>query len=438
MAKPFVAIVGRPNVGKSTFFNRIAGRRISIVEDTPGVTRDRIYADAEWLGREFTLIDTGGIDPDATDVILKQMRLQAELAIDIADVILFFVDAKQGVLTADHEIADMLRRSKKPVITVVNKADNKTDEESIYDFYSLGTDQLFAISSAQGLGLGDLLDAVIADFEQTQEEDKKETVNIAIVGRPNAGKSSLVNAIIGEARTIVSDIAGTTRDAIDVPFSRDGTDYVLIDTAGIRKKARIEDKSIERYSVIRAFAAVRRADAVVVMIDALEGIAEQDVKIAGFVHDEGKPCVIAVNKWDAVDKDTHTINKYNKEIETALNFMSYAQKVYISAMTGQRLDRLFDMLLKSRDNSQRRIPTGLLNECIGEAVTMVEPPSDKGRRLKIYYATQVATVPPYIVIFVNDSRLIHFSYMRYLENYLRKTFDFSGTPIRLAARNKND
>ncbi len=438
MAKPFVAIVGRPNVGKSTFFNRIAGRRISIVEDTPGVTRDRIYADAEWLGREFTLIDTGGIDPDAQDVILKQMRLQAELAVDIADVILFFVDAKQGVLPADHEIADMLRRANKPVITVVNKADNRQDEQNIYDFYALGTDQLFAISSAQGLGLGDLLDAVIADFEEQQEEENPETVHIAIVGRPNAGKSSLVNAIIGESRTIVSDIAGTTRDAIDVPFKREGTDFVLIDTAGIRKKARIEDKSIERYSVIRAFAAVRRADAVVVMIDAIEGISEQDVKIAGFVHDEGKPCVIAVNKWDAVDKDTHTINKYNNDIETALSFMSYAEKVYISALTGQRLNRLFDALLKAKENSLRRIPTGLLNECIGEAVTMVEPPSDKGRRLKIYYATQVATVPPYIVIFVNDSRLIHFSYMRYLENFLRKTFDFSGTPLRLGARNKND
>ncbi len=438
MAKPFVAVVGRPNVGKSTFFNRIAGRRISIVEDTPGVTRDRIYADAEWLGREFTLIDTGGIDPDAEDVILKQMRLQAELAVDIADVILFFVDAKQGVLPADHEIADMLRRANKPVITVVNKADNKQDEQNIFDFYSLGTDQLFAISSAQGLGLGDLLDAVIADFGETEQEDETQTVHIAIVGRPNAGKSSLVNAIIGESRTIVSDFAGTTRDAIDVPFKREDVNYVLIDTAGIRKKARIEDKSIERYSVIRAFAAVRRADAVVIMIDATEGIAEQDVKIAGFVHDEGKPCVIAVNKWDAVDKDTHTINKYNKEIETALNFMSYAEKVYISALTGQRLNRLFEALLKAKENSLRRITTGLLNECISEAVSMVEPPSDKGRRLKIYYATQVATVPPYFVIFVNDSRLIHFSYMRYLENFIRKTFDFTGTPVKLAARNKNE
>jgi len=438
MAKPFVAIVGRPNVGKSTFFNRIAGRRISIVEDTPGVTRDRIYADAEWLGREFTMIDTGGIDPDAGDGILKQMRLQAELAVDIADVILFFVDAKQGVLPADFEIADMLRRSGKPVITVVNKADTQRDEQSIYDFYALGTDNLFSISSAQGLGLGDLLDAVIADFEPQEQEQEQDTVKIAIVGRPNAGKSSLVNAIIGEQRTIVSEIAGTTRDAIDVPFARDGQDYVLIDTAGIRKKARIENKSIERYSVIRAFAAVRRADAVIVMIDATQGIAEQDVKIAGFVHDEGKSCVIAVNKWDAVEKDTHTINKFDKDIASALAFMSYAQTVYISALKGQRLGRMFDMLLAARDNGRRRITTGLLNECISEALAMVEPPSDKGRRLKIYYVTQVGISPPHFVVFVNDARLMHFSYLRYLENYLRKTFDFMGTPLKLSVRNKSD
>ena len=438
MAKPFVAIVGRPNVGKSTFFNRIAGRRISIVEDTPGVTRDRIYADAEWLGREFTMIDTGGIDPEAGDVILKQMRLQAELAVDIADVILFFVDAKEGVLPADFEIADMLRRTGKPVITVVNKADTQRDEQSMYEFYALGTDNLFAISSAQGLGLGDLLDAIIADFEQTDADEASNAVKIAIVGRPNAGKSSLVNAMIGESRTIVSEIAGTTRDAIDVPFTHEGTEFILIDTAGIRKKARIEDKSIERYSVIRAFAAVRRADAVIVMIDAIEGIAEQDVKIAGFVHDEGKPCVIAVNKWDAVEKDTHTMNKFNKDIASALAFMSYAQTVYISALTGQRLTKLLTMLLAARENGLRRVTTGLLNECISEAITMVEPPSDKGRRLKIYDATQVGITPPHFVIFVNDARLVHFSYMRYLENYLRKTFDFTGTPLKLSARNKSD
>ena len=438
MAKPFVAIVGRPNVGKSTFFNKIAGRRISIVEDTPGVTRDRIYADAEWLGREFTLIDTGGIDPKSTDVILKQMKLQAALAVDIADVILFFVDAKQGLVPADYEVADLLRKAKKPIITVVNKADNSKDEQAMYDFYALGLDNLFAISAAQSLGLGDLLDAVIAHFGDADSEESADTIKIAVVGKPNVGKSSLVNTLIGEQRTIVSDIAGTTRDAIDVPFTRDGIDYVLIDTAGIRKKARIADKSIERYSVIRSFAAVRRADAVVVMIDAVEGITEQDVKIAGFVNDEGKPSVVAVNKWDAISKDTHTIRQYEKDIANSLAFMSYAKTVYISARTGQRLDKLFELLAQARENNRRRITTGLLNECITEAVTMVEPPSDKGRRLKIYYATQVSSAPPYIVIFVNDSRLMHFSYLRYLENFLRKSFDFSGTPIRVVARNKND
>ena len=439
MAKPFVAIVGRPNVGKSTFFNRIAGRRISIVEDTPGVTRDRIYADAEWLGREFTLIDTGGIDPDASDIILSQMRRQAELAVDIADVILFFVDAKQGLVSADQEIADMLRRSGKPIITVVNKTDSQKDEQAMYDFYALGMDSLFAISAAQGLGLGDLLDAVIEGMGVTDAEaEEDDAVKIAVVGRPNVGKSSLVNALIGEQRTIVSDIAGTTRDAIDVPFERDGQRYILIDTAGIRKKARIEDKSIERYSVIRAFAAVRRADVVVVMVDATQGIAEQDVKVAGFVHEEGKPCVIAVNKWDAVEKDTHTVNKYKKEIASALAFMSYAQMVTISAQAGLRLGKLLEALLDARENSRRRITTGLLNECVSEAIAMVEPPSDKGRRLKIYYAAQVGETPPHIVLFVNDSRLMHFSYLRYIENYLRKTFDFTGTPIKLSTRNKNE
>ncbi|MDD5018098.1 MAG: ribosome biogenesis GTPase Der [Eubacteriales bacterium] len=438
MAKPFVAVVGRPNVGKSTFFNKIAGKRISIVEDTPGVTRDRIYADAEWLTHEFTLIDTGGIDPGSTDVIRQQMKLQAELAVDIADVILFFVDAKQGLVPADYEVAALLRRASKPIITVVNKADTKRDEQAMYDFYALGLDSLYAISAEQGLGIGDLLDEVVSHFAEAEKEDKADVIRIAVVGKPNVGKSSLVNTIIGEPRTIVSEIAGTTRDAIDVPFSRDGTGYVLIDTAGIRKKARIEDKSIERYSVIRSFAAVRRADAVVVMIDALEGITEQDVKIAGFVNDEGKPCVIAVNKWDAVEKDTHTTNIFDKDIACDLAFMSYAKTVYISALTGQRLGKLFELLETARENNRRRITTGLLNECISEAVAMVEPPSDKGRRLKIYYATQVATGPPYIVIFVNDAALMHFSYMRYLENYLRKSFDFSGTPIKVVARNKND
>jgi GTPase len=437
MAKPFVAVVGRPNVGKSTFFNRIAGRRISIVEDTPGVTRDRIYADAEWTGKYFTLIDTGGIDPESTDEILVQMRNQAFLAVDIADVILFFVDAKQGLVPADYEVADILRRAGKPVITVVNKTDTKADEEAAYDFYALGMDKLFTISSAQGLGLGDLLDAVVENFGDALEETG-EYVKVAVVGKPNVGKSSLVNAVIGEQRTIVSEVAGTTRDAIDVPFSRDGVNYILIDTAGIRKKARIDDKSIERYSVVRSFAAVRRADVVVVMVDAVDGVTEQDVKIAGFVHEEGKPCVIAVNKWDAVEKDTHTADRFGRDLASKLAFMSYAQPVYISAKTGQRLGKLFEMLLSAKENSLRRITTGLLNDCISEAVSAVSPPTDKGRSLKIYYATQVSIAPPYFVLFVNESRLMHFSYLRYLENYLSKSFDFSGTPIKLVVRNKSD
>ncbi len=437
MAKPFVAIVGRPNVGKSTFFNRIAGKRISIVEDTPGVTRDRIYADAEWLGRGFTLIDTGGIDPDSKDEILVQMRNQARLAVDIADVILFFVDAKQGLVPADYEVADMLRRSNKPIITVVNKADTRADEQNAYDFYALGMDNLFTISSAQGLGLGDLLDEVIKDFPEGEEE-QGEAIKIAVAGKPNVGKSSLVNALIGERRTIVSDVAGTTRDAIDVPFERGGASYILIDTAGIRKKARIEDESIERYSVIRSFAAVRRADVAVVMIDAIEGITEQDVKIAGFVHDEGKPCVIAVNKWDAAEKDAYTTNRFDKDIASSLAFMSYAKTVYISAKTGQRLGKLLEELNAARENSLRRITTGLLNECISEAVEAVSPPTDKGRSLKVYYAAQVSAAPPYFVVFINDGRLMHFSYLRYLENYLRKSFDFAGTPIKIVARNRNN
>ena len=387
----------------------------------------------------FTLIDTGGIDPKSEDVILRQMKRQAELAVDIADVILFFVDAKQGLVPADYEVADMLRRSGKPVITVVNKADTQRDEEAVYDFYALGLGTLMPISSAQGLGLGDLLDEVVAHFDEAAQDEEDQTIRIAVVGKPNVGKSSLVNTLIGAQRTIVSDIAGTTRDAIDVPFERDGVRYMLIDTAGIRKKARIADKSIERYSVIRSFAAVRRADAVVVMIDATEGITEQDVKIAGFVHEEGKPCVIAVNKWDAVDKDTHTMNKFDKDIASDLAFMSYAKTVYISAQTGQRLGKMFDMLLgNARRTTGAALRQGYLNEVITEAVTMVEPPSDKGRRLKIYYATQVAAAPPFFILFVNDARLMHFSYLRYLENYLRKSFDFSGTPIRVAARNKND
>lgn len=439
MAKPLVAIVGRPNVGKSTFFNRMCGKKTAIVEDTPGVTRDRIFADAEWLDHSFTMVDTGGIEPDAEDVILRQMKMQAELAIEAADVILFFVDAKAGLVAADYEVADLLRRTEKPVIVVVNKTETKADQDMIYDFYSLGIGEVFAISAAQGLGMGDLLDAVVGHFDPALAlEEERDVLHVALVGKPNVGKSSLTNKILGHERCIVSDIPGTTRDAIDSPFQRDGRDYVIIDTAGMRKRARIEDKSIERYSVIRSLAAVRRADVVIVLIDAKESISEQDVKIAGYVHEEGKPVIIAVNKWDVVEKDTFTVEKYNKEILTQLSFMTYAPRLYISAKTGQRIDKLFLLIDQVRENANRRISTGLLNDCIREAITAVEPPSDKGRRLKIFYATQVSVVPPTFVLFVNDSRLMHFSYQRYLENYLRKSFDFSGTTLRILVRERSD
>lgn len=439
MAKPLVAIVGRPNVGKSTFFNRITGTKLAIVEDTPGVTRDRIYADAEWLGKEFTLVDTGGVDMDTEDVLLRQMRMQAELAIEASQLILFFVDGKTGITSEDYEVAKMLRKSGKPVIVVVNKTDNKNDEQNIYDFYELGLGEVIGISSSQGLGLGDLLDLVISglgEYETDGEED--DTLKIALVGKPNVGKSSLTNKILGYDRVIVSDIPGTTRDAIDSVFERGGQKYTIIDTAGMRKKGRIDDKSIERYSVIRALGAVRRADVAVVMIDATEGITEQDVKVAGYVDSEGKPCVIAVNKWDAVEKDTYTIEEYNKKISADLAFMSYAQRIYISAQTGLRIDRLFAMLHTAYENNIRRIPTGVLNDCLQDAVTAAEPPSTKGRRLKIYYMTQVSVKPPTFVLFVNETALMHFSYQRYLENYLRKTFDFTGTPIKIIVRQKSD
>ncbi len=438
MTKPLIAIVGRPNVGKSTFFNRITGSRLAITEDTPGVTRDRIFADAEWLGREFTLVDTGGIAMDAEDVILKQMRLQAELAIDAAQLILFFVDGKEGLMPEDREVAGMLRKSDKPVIVVVNKVDGKKDEDSVYDFYELGLGDVVAVSSAQGLGTGDLLDEALKYIDKYEGSEDAETIKIALVGKPNVGKSSLANKILGYERTIVSDIPGTTRDAIDSNFERDGVNYTIIDTAGMRKKARVEDKSIERYSVIRSLAAVRRADAVAVMIDAVSGVTEQDVKVAGYVADEGKPVVIAVNKWDAVEKDTFTIEEYNRKIKADLAFMPYARIIYMSAMTGQRIDKLFELLNEAFSNAQRRIPTGLLNDCLREAIAAVEPPSDKGRRLKIYYVTQASVKPPTFILFVNDANLLHFSYKRYLENFIRKTFDFAGTPIRIIVRNRND
>lgn len=438
MTKPLVAIVGRPNVGKSTFFNRISGQKIAIIEDTPGVTRDRIYADAEWLGREFTLIDTGGIDMAAEDVILSQMREQAQIAIDSADVILYFVDAKEGLVAEDINVADMLRRTDKPVITVVNKADNKKEEENAYEFYSLGLGEVFAISSGQGLGLGDLLDAVIAHFGKYDTAEEDERLKIAFVGKPNVGKSSLTNKILGESRTIVSDIPGTTRDAIDSFFEKNGEKYTLIDTAGMRKKGRIDDASIERYSVIRTLGAIRRADVVVLMLDATEGVTEQDVKIAGYIDYEGQPCVIAVNKWDAVEKDTHTMNRFNKELDEQFQFMPYAKRIYLSAKTGQRIDKMFDLVKEAKANSGKRITTGILNDCVREAITAVPPPTDKGRRLKIFYATQASVNPPTFILFVNDMELVHFSYKRYLENYFRKTFDFSGTPIRIVARERNE
>ncbi len=438
MTKPLVAIVGRPNVGKSTFFNRISGQKIAIIEDTPGVTRDRIYADAEWLDHEFSLVDTGGIDLNTDDVILSQMREQAQIAVDSADVILFFVDAKEGLVAEDYEVADMLRRTEKPVVTVVNKADNKKDEQNVYDFYSLGLGDVISISAGQGLGIGDLLDAVVSHFGEYEKGETDETFKIAFVGRPNVGKSSLTNKILGENRTIVSDIPGTTRDAIDSLFERDGVKYTLIDTAGMRKKGRIDDASIERYSVIRTLNAVRRADVVVLLIDAADGITEQDVKIAGYVDYEGKPVVIAVNKWDAIEKDTYTSQQFNKKIDEQLDFMPYAKRVYISARTGQRVDKLFDLAGEAKQNNEKRITTGLLNDCIRDAITAVQPPSDKGRRLKIFYATQASVKPPTFILFVNDTELVHFSYKRYLENYLRKTFDFSGTPIRIIIRQRNE
>ena len=436
MKKPLVAIVGRPNVGKSTLFNRLIGRRVAIVEDTPGVTRDRIYQDAEWLQYAFTLIDTGGIEPESEDAIAVQMRRQAELAVETADVIIFLVDGREGMTSADLEVASMLRRSKKPVVLTVNKVDVPKQSDAAYEFYSLGLGDPVTISAAQGLGLGDLLDAVVEDFPKDLEEETHARVNIALVGKPNVGKSSLVNALLGEERTIVSDVPGTTRDSIDTPFSANGRDYTLVDTAGIRRRRSIEDESIERYSVIRSLAAIRRSDVVLIICDANEGLSEQDVRIAGYAHEEGKASVIVVNKWDLVEKDTHTMSRFEKELGVQLSFMRYAPMLFISAKSGQRVNRVLEAADAVYEQACRRIPTGQLNDTLGEAVAMNAPPSDKGRLLRIYYATQAAVQPPTFVIFVNDTKLIHFSYERYLENYLRKTFGFEGTPIRLLFRNR--
>lgn len=437
MAKPLVAIVGRPNVGKSTLFNRLIGKRVSIVEDTPGVTRDRIYGDAEWLDHQFILIDTGGIEPASEDLIAVQMRRQAELAIETADVILFLVDGREGMTAADQEVAAMLRRCNKPVVLAVNKLDAPKFHEAVYEFYELGLGEPFIVSAGQGIGLGDVLDEVCSHFPETDGAEQEERIQIAIVGKPNVGKSSLTNALLGEERVIVSDVPGTTRDAIDTPFTKNGRSYLLIDTAGIRRKRAIEDESIERYSVIRSLAAVRRADVVLLVCDAEQGLSEQDVKIAGFVHEEGKPSVVIVNKWDLIEKDTHTMDKFKKDMEVDLAFMNYVPFLFISAKSGQRVNKVLELVEEVYAQSTRRISTGTLNDVVNEAVSMSEPPTQNGRRLKLFYATQVAVQPPTFVIFVNDSTLVHFSYERYLDNYFRKTFGFTGTPIRILFRNRS-
>ncbi len=436
MAKPLVAIVGRPNVGKSTLFNRLIGKRVSIVEDTPGVTRDRIYGDAEWLDYKFTLIDTGGIEPANEDQIAVQMRRQAELAIETADVILFIVDGRDGMTSADREVGAMLQKCGKPVVLAVNKLDAPKYHEAIYEFYELGLGEPYIVSAGQGIGLGDLLDAVCASFPKHDGTESEDRIEIAIVGKPNVGKSSLTNALLGEERVIVSDVPGTTRDAIDTPFEQNGRKYVLIDTAGIRRKRSIEEESIERYSVIRSLAAIRRADVVLFVCDASQGLSEQDVKIAGFVHEEGKPSILIVNKWDLIEKDTHTMDRFKKDMSVDLAFMDYVPFLFISAKTGQRVQKILELCNEVYAQSTRRISTGTLNDVVNEAVSMSEPPTQNGRRLKLFYATQVATQPPTFVIFVNDSTLVHFSYERYLENFFRKTFGFSGTPIRILFRNR--
>ena len=439
MSKPIVAIVGRPNVGKSTLFNVIAGESIAIVKDTPGVTRDRIYADCSWLNYNFTLIDTGGIEPDSSDVILSQMRDQAQIAIDTADVIIFLVDVRQGLTDADGKVADMLRRSQKPVVLCVNKVDSfKKMEADVYEFYNLGIGDPIPVSASNHQGVGDLLEAVSDHFKKDgSESDDDDRPRIAIVGRPNVGKSSIVNRLVGEKRVIVSDIAGTTRDAIDTPLKRNGREYILIDTAGLRRKSKIHE-DLERYSIIRTVTAVERADVVVMVIDAAEGVAEQDAKIAGIAHERGKGVIIAVNKWDAVEKDDKTIYKMTEKIKQTLAYMPYAEFVFISAKTGQRLDKLFELIDMIIENQSMRIATGVLNEILAEAVAMQQPPSDKGRRLKIFYMTQISVKPPTFVVFVNDKKLMHYSYTRYIENQIRNAFGFRGTPLRFIIRERKE
>jgi GTPase len=436
MAKPVAAIVGRPNVGKSTLFNKIAGRRISIVEDTPGVTRDRIYTDAEWLENKFTLIDTGGIEPYSEDIILVQMRRQAEIAIDMANVIVFLVDGQEGVTPADQEVAVLLRKSKKKVVLVVNKIDAPKYKDNIYEFFNLGLGEPIGISAAQALGLGDMLDEIVAGFPEVDEEEYDEfTIKVAVVGKPNAGKSSLVNKIIGENRVIVSEVAGTTRDAIDTPFEVGEDKYVFIDTAGLRKKKKIFE-NIERYSVVRALTAIERADVCLLVIDAEEGVTEQDSKIAGYINEQGKAVVIVVNKWDLLEKDDKTMNKFIDDIKLELPFMAYAPTIFISALTGQRVTKVLELVKTVSNNHAMRISTGMVNDIINEAVLMNNPAISGGRRLKILYTTQVAVKPPTFALFLNEPELMHFSYQRYLENQLRKSFGFEGTPIRFLLRKR--
>ena len=439
MSKPVVAIVGRPTVGKSTLFNVIAGDTISIVKDTPGVTRDRIYADCSWLDMNFTLIDTGGIEPDTSDIILSQMREQAEIAISTADVIVFIVDVRQGLVDADSKVADMLRKSRKPVVLAVNKVDSMAKfGNDVYEFYNLGIGDPVPVSAASRLGIGDLLDEVVKHFDGTaSEEEEDDRPRIAVVGKPNVGKSSIINKLLGENRVIVSDIAGTTRDAVDTEIVHNGTPYVFIDTAGLRRKNKIKEE-LERYSIIRTVTAVERADIVVVVIDAKEGVTEQDAKIAGIAHDRGKGIIVAVNKWDAIEKNDKTIYQYTNKIRETLAFMPYAEFIFISAATGQRLPKLFDMIDMVRQNQNLRVATGVLNEIMTEAVAMQQPPSDKGKRLKIYYMTQVSVKPPTFVVFVNDKELMHFSYTRYLENQIRNAFGFKGTSLKFIIRERKE
>ena len=439
MSKPVVAIVGRPNVGKSTLFNVLAGEMISIVKDTPGLTRDRIYADVSWLDQDFTLIDTGGIEPESSDIILSQMREQAQIAIDTADVIIFITDVRQGLVDADSKVADMLRRARKPVILAVNKVDNFDKfMPDVYEFYNLGIGDPNPVSASSRLGIGDLLDAVVSYFpEKTEEEEEDERPRVAIVGKPNVGKSSIINKLLGENRVIVSDIAGTTRDAIDTEIVHDGREYVFIDTAGLRRKSKIKEE-LERYSIIRTVTAVERADVVLMVIDAVEGVTEQDAKIAGIAHERGKGVIIVVNKWDAIEKNDKTMREYEGKIRNVLSYMPYAEIMYISAKTGQRIHKLFEMIDMVIENQSLRIATGVLNEIMTEAVAMQQPPSDKGKRLKLYYITQVSVKPPTFVIFVNDKELMHFSYTRYLENKIREAFGFRGTSLKFFIRERKE